>query len=105
VTGTNLSAFPCFPICNPAALLIGGIAVPFTSPNPNTILAVTPPHAPGVVDIVYFPPDYPDRFTGHVLPAAFTYEAEAEVPALSRTGLALLAAVLALMAISFLKRR
>ena len=107
ISGTEFSNAICFPLCNQRALLIGGVAVSFSVPDSNTILAVTPPHAAGTVDIVYFPPDYPDGFEGHVLPNSFTYvsaAAAADVPAVSREQLMVLALALALIGVAVLRR-
>lgn len=106
ISGTEFSNLACFPVCNQRKLLVGGIEVAFSVPDPNTILAVTPPHATGTVDIRYFPPDYPDGFEGYVLPNAFTYvnAASTEVPALSQYQLMLLALALVLIGITVLHR-
>ncbi len=107
ISGTELSDSACFPLCNQRRLLIGGVDVSFSVPDPGTILAVTPPHAAGTVDIVYFPPDYPDGFEGYVLPNAFTYVSSAattNVPAYSQRQLMLLTLALALAGMAILRR-
>gem|GEM_PF-4033065 len=74
--------------------------MPYSITNSTTIVAVTLPHAAGVVDITLFP-----YFVGPptVLPGAFTFVG-AEVPTLSTAGIAVLAALLGLLGAMNLKR-
>lgn len=75
-------------------LLIGGISVPYATPNSTTLVAVTPPHPPGPVD-VELRPGLGSIGTPSVLPNAFTYVAES-IPSLSDAALVLLALALAM---------
>lgn len=64
VTGTNFTA--------PASLTLGGAAATsVTVVNPNTVTALTPPHAAGVVDVALTVPSAPAA----LLPAGFFYYA------------------------------
>jgi hypothetical protein len=67
--------------CLGPQLVIGGIPVTYTSPNPTTIVAVTPPHAPGAVNIE-LRPGIGEIGTPSVLQNAFIFQGN-DIPALS----------------------
>ena len=86
--------FPCFvDPCGGDDVAIGGIVVPHTMVNSTTLLAVTPPHPPGVVD-VEIKPGMGKAGPPAVLPNGFNYLAEA-IPSLSHLAMLALAFVLA----------
>jgi hypothetical protein len=104
ITGTGLSWSACFPICNQGLVLVGGVPVSVLgNANPNALTIVTPPHAAGTVDIVVFPSNYPNGFTGFTLANAFTYGDP--VPLLGARELGALALLLASIAVVAIRMR
>jgi hypothetical protein len=103
VTGTGLSDAVCFPICNQAAFLIDGVPVRFRTPNPQTLIAVTPRHLPGAVSITYLPVAFEGGYTGgYTLTNALVYQAD--IPTHSRAAAYLLVLILALVGTHLLRR-
>jgi len=104
ITGTGLNWSLCFPICNQGQVLVGGVPVSVLgNANPNALTITTPPHAAGTVDIVVFPSNYPNGFSGYTLTNAFTYDTSS-VPALTATQLAALALLLMLTGVVAMRR-
>jgi hypothetical protein len=83
-------------------LLIGGVPVPYTTPTPTTIVAVTPPHEPGPVSIE-LRPGIGSVGTPSVLVNAFTYVGSG-IPTLSGLAMMSLAALLGLAGVFALYR-
>lgn len=87
-----------FDPCSGAELLIGGIVVPYTMPNSTTLVAITPPHVVGLVD-VELRPGIGTVGTSSVLLDAFAY-LNGGVPALSEFATAALIALLGVASVS-----
>ena len=96
--------FPCgIDPCTGAVLMIGGVEIPYEQSNSTTLIAVTPPHSPGPVD-VELKPGIGGIGTPSVLPNAFTYLA-AVIPALSNVAIVLLSLTLAVSGAVLVRRR
>ena len=96
-------AFACgIDPCTGPQLFIGGVSVPYTSPTPTTLVAITPPHAPGPVD-VELRPGIGGIGTSSFLLNAFLYQGN-DIPALTPRLAALVALALAALGAVVLRR-
>jgi hypothetical protein len=103
IRGTGFQTiFECPILCFPAHVRFGStIAAQTTIVDDTTIIAVTPVHAPGTVDVTFIPFGFGPSATA---PSAFTFLDPSQIPALDPSVLAMLAALLG-AAGSFVLRR